>query len=85
MSDEIKQLERMIEVVARMIPKERQALEIYRKTAASAPTELTRILFERLALQEEEHEAKLRAALKILQAEVREIRERPKKGREEKG
>ena len=67
--EDIKQLERMIEVVMRSIPKERQAHDIYSAAAQEAKTETARLLFDMLAEQEEQHEAKLRAALEILKQE----------------
>ncbi len=70
----VKQLERMIEVVVRSIPKERQAHDAFLTTAQEARSEMVRVLFSRLAEQEEQHEAKLRAALEILQQELNEAR-----------
>ena len=67
----IKQLEKMIEVIARSIPKERQAHDIYQTTAEEARSEMTRLLFRMLADQEEQHEAKLRAVLELLQEELK--------------
>jgi rubrerythrin len=65
-----KELEHMIEVVIRAIPKEREARDLYRSTAAGATMEMTRLLFEKLASDEERHEVKLRAVLEILKQEV---------------
>lgn len=67
---EIKELERMIEVILRSIRKEHDARDLYLATARRAPTEMTRILFERLAKQEQEHEKKLHAAMDILREEI---------------
>ena len=78
MSEQTKQLERLIEVIVRMIPKERQARDIYRDTAAWAPTEMTRILFKHLSREEEKHENKLQAVLKILQKELAEAKKKSK-------
>jgi rubrerythrin len=64
-----KDVEALIEVILRMIPKEREAQEVYRRTAKTAPNEMTRLLFEQLAEQEEVHERKLRAALELLRCE----------------
>jgi rubrerythrin len=75
----IRQLEDMIEVVARMIPKEQQSRNVYRETASWAPTEMTRILFERLSQEEEKHEGKLRAVLKMLQDELEAVKKAPRK------
>ncbi len=68
-SDEYKKLEQMIEVVVRSIPKEREAHELYQKTSERAPNEMTRLLFQRLAEQEKEHEKKLFAMLELLKSE----------------
>ena len=60
----------MIETIVTSIPKERETRDLYRSTAQAAPTEMTRLLFERLARDEEGHEAKLRAVLELLQQEA---------------
>ncbi|MCE5269928.1 hypothetical protein LLH00_01435 [bacterium] len=73
----VKQLERMIEVVVRSIPKERQAHDAFLTTAQEARSEMIQVLFSRLAEQEEQHEAKLRAALEILQQELNDARGKP--------
>ena len=65
----VKDVEALVEVILRMIPKEREAQEVYRRTAKTAPNEMTRLLFERLAEQEEIHERKLKAALELLRCE----------------
>jgi rubrerythrin len=65
----VKDVEALIEVILRMIPKEREAQAVYRNTARTAPSEMTRLLFEKLAEQEEVHERKLRAALELLRCE----------------
>ena len=67
--EDIKEIDRMIEVIVRSIPKEREAHDLYLATARSATSEMTRLLFERLADQEEEHERKLRAAMRLLEQE----------------
>jgi rubrerythrin len=67
--EDIKQLERMIEVIMSSIPKERQSHDTYFAAARDAKTEMARQLFDRLAVQEEQHEAKLRAILEILKEE----------------
>ena len=61
-----KELDHLIEVVLRQIPKERQAKQVYAEAAEGATAEMPRRLFEWLAAQEEEHERKLRAALALL-------------------
>jgi rubrerythrin len=74
MTEDIRQLERMIEVIARMIPVERRARDVYRKTAASTDSEKRRVLFEHLANQEAEHLTKLMAALRVLQDELEDVK-----------
>ena len=66
---DIKEIDRMIEVIVRSIPKEREAHDLYLATARSATREMTRLLFEKLAGQEQEHEKKLRAAMRLLEQE----------------
>ena len=68
--DKARELERMIEVVVRSIPKEREARDLYRATAQGATMDVTRLLFEKLAVDEEGHETKLRAVLDILRREL---------------
>ena len=69
-TDEVKRLEKMIEVVVRSIPREKESFEIYQTVAAESKTEMGRLLFGMLAEQEEEHESKLRAVLDIMQREL---------------
>lgn len=68
--DKAREIERMIEVVVRSIPKEREARDLYRATAESATMDMTRLLFDRLAQDEEMHEEKLRAILELLKKEL---------------
>ena len=68
--DKAREIERMNEVVVRSIPKERQARDLYRATAKGATMDMTRLLFEKLAADEEGHEIKLRAVLDILKKEM---------------
>lgn len=72
--DEEKVLEKMIEVIARSIPKERDAAKLYRDTARGSTREMARMLFEKLASQEEEHEIKLRSAMQILNKELAAVK-----------
>ena len=72
--DEELQLERMIEIIVRSIPKEQAQAKLYRETAAKATREMNRMLFEKLASQEEEHAKKLRATMEILQKELAKLR-----------
>ena len=68
--DTRKVIERLIEVIVRSIPKERDARDLYAAAARGAPTEATRLLFERLSRDEETHEEKLRAVLELLRREA---------------
>ncbi len=68
--DEEHQLERMIEIIVRSIPKEEAQAKLYRETAQKAKREMNRMLFEKLASQGEEHAQKLRATMDILQKEL---------------
>ena len=72
----VKEIEHLIEVVLRSIPKERQAHDIYQATAEKSKSEMTRLLFEKLAEQEEQHEAKLHGALEFLKEEISEAKGR---------
>ncbi|HUU27151.1 MAG TPA: ferritin family protein [archaeon] len=72
----IKQIEKLIEVVIRAIPTERLAHDVYINTANESKSEMIRILFQMLAGQEEQHEAKLRGALEFLKEEIEEAKGR---------
>lgn len=80
--EEIRQLEKMIEIVARAIPKETAAAKMYDKTAKSAVREMTRMLFGKLHSDAREHEQKLRATLNILRRDLARMRD-PKRAEEE--
>jgi rubrerythrin len=71
---EIRQLEKMIEIVARAIPKEAAASKLYGQTAEQAEREMTRMLFTKLHRDAQEHEAKLRATLNILKRQLERLR-----------
>ena len=71
--DKIKQIDKLIEVIIRMIRKERESKSVYQKTSKKAPSDMTRLLFKQLAEQEEVHEKKLRAALELLECEKKEL------------
>jgi len=71
---EIKQLDRMIEVVMRCIPKERQARDVFRNASRDSKSEMARVLFEMMANQEEQHESKLRVTLELLKQEMDEAK-----------
>ena len=68
------QLERMIEIIVRSIPKEEAQAKLYRETAEKAKREMNRMLFDKLASQGEEHAQKLRATMDILQKELKGLR-----------
>ena len=70
----IKQLENMIEVVMRCIPKERQAHDVYLHASKESKLEMAQILFETLANQEEQHESRLRTTLELLKQELDEAK-----------
>ena len=71
---EIRQLEKMIEIVARAIPKETAAAKLYGQTAELSQREMTRMLFRKLHKDASEHEQKLRATLGILKRELERLR-----------
>ncbi len=70
----LKQLDRMIEVVMRCIPKERQARDVFRNAARNSKSEMARVLFEMMANQEEQHESRLKTALELLKQEMDELK-----------
>jgi rubrerythrin len=72
--DDDLQLEKMIEVIVRVIPKETAQAKLYRETAARAQREMVRMLFSKLASQSEEHREKLKATLEILKKEQARVR-----------
>jgi rubrerythrin len=71
---DILQLETMIEIIARAIPKENAAAKLYAKTAKESQREMARLLFAKLASDASEHETKLRATLDILRKELAQAR-----------
>ncbi len=71
---EIKQLEKLIEVVMCSIPKERQAHKVFMNASKESKLEMARLLFETLAEQEEQHESRLRATLELLKQELDEAK-----------
>ena len=78
------QLERMIEIIVRSIPKEQAQAKLYHETAGKATREMNRMLFEKLASQSEEHAQKLKATSDILQKELKKMKGQPA-GAEEQG
>jgi rubrerythrin len=83
--EEDRQLERMIEVIARAIPKEHAAAKLYHNTARIGQREMTRMLFQKLARQAEEHELKLRSAMTILRRELAQSKAHPEQPLPETG
>jgi len=72
--ERIRDIERAMEVVMRMIPKEHALSQLYLSTAKQARRDFTRTLFEWLADQEKQHESKLRGILDLLKMQAHEIR-----------
>ena len=66
-------MDETIEVIIRMVPKEKAAYELYHSAAAKAATEASRLLLKYLADQEKDHETKLLAILQLLQKERAEM------------
>ena len=64
--EKIREIEKAMEVVIRMIPKEHELRHLYLSTAKQAKREFARTLFEWLADQEKQHESKLRGILDLL-------------------
>lgn len=83
--DEIKQLEKMIEVISRSIPKEQGFAKLYRKTAGVARREMNRMLFSKLGSQSEEHVIKLEATRTILTKELNRLKQTGEDAAEELG
>lgn len=74
--EKIREIERAMEVVMRMIPKEHELRHLYLSTAKQARRDFTRTLFEWLADQEKQHELKLRGILDLLKMQAHEIKHR---------
>ncbi len=71
--ERIKEIKAVLEVAVLAMPKERSSQEFYRNASRKAPGELSRRIFEELAAQEEQHEAKLKAIIQILEAELKTL------------
>ena len=80
MVDHARQIEKTIELVARMIPRERHAKQVYSRASGSAPTEMMRILFEHLAIQAGQHQSKLEAVLRMLREQFRQTKDKAVSG-----
>ena len=76
--EKVKDLEKCMEIVIRMIPKEQKASQLYQKAAKKSKRDLTSSLFEWLAQQESQHESKLRGILNLLRMELQDVRLRRK-------
>jgi rubrerythrin len=70
MTDVIKELEEIAEVISIVIAREQNSIEYYANAYNKAISEHARKLFAELVEQEKGHEAKLRASLQELKAEV---------------
>lgn len=65
----------MIDIISRMIPKERQAQQVYKNTASTVSLQMMKTLLDHLYMQEKEHEEKLHAMLQLLQKELADLKE----------
>jgi len=65
-----KEIRAIIEVATLAIPKERDSRAFYLSAARRAPGDWSRKVFEDLAAEEGEHEARLRAIIKVLEEEL---------------
>lgn len=70
MADTIKELEEIVEVVSLAIARERASVEFYTNAYDKAVSENARRIFALLIEQEKGHEAKLRAQLHELKAQI---------------
>jgi len=71
----IQELEAMIDIVIRAIPKEKEANRLYAAAAERTENGLLKGLLEHLANEELEHEQKLLKMLKFLKKELAGLRE----------
>jgi rubrerythrin len=70
MSSKIKELEEMKEIITIAIAREQASMRYYSEAFQKATTENAQRLFSLLIEQEKSHEAKLRAHLHEIQAEI---------------
>jgi rubrerythrin len=70
LSDRIKELQEMIEIVLIAIPRETEAYNYYMNAYNRTASETSRRMFLYLAEQEKMHEAKLKTQLAELKAEL---------------
>jgi len=71
----IKELEAMMDVIIRAIPKEKEANRLYAHAAQKTENGHLKGLLEHLAGEEIEHEKKLMRMLKYLKKELKALRE----------
>lgn len=69
----IAEIRHMIEVAQLAIPKERESREHYLNASRKASGETARLLFERLAAEEQGHEERLKAIIRHLQQQLNEL------------
>jgi rubrerythrin len=69
----IAEIRHMIEVAQLAIPKERESRDHYLNASRKAPGETARLLFERLAAEEQGHEDRLKAIIRHLQEQLNEL------------
>lgn len=72
--DDIKEIKRIIQIATIAIPKERDAHNFYLQAAENSPGEMSRQIFQSLADQEEEHEARLNALIAMFEERLDALR-----------
>jgi len=70
MSKKIKELEEMAEIISIALARERTSVQYYKEAYQKSKTEVVKRLFSILIEQEKGHEAKLRAQLHEIKAEI---------------
>ena len=70
MSKKIKELEEMAEIVSIALARERASVRYYKEAYKKATTETAQKLFSILIEQEKAHEARLRAQIHEIKAEI---------------
>lgn len=70
MSKKIKELEEMAEITSIALARERASVRYYKEAYQKSKTEVVKRLFSILIEQEKGHEAKLRAQLHEIEAEI---------------
>ena len=71
---EIREMKKIIEIATIAIPKERDARNFYMQAAKNSPGEISRQIFESLAAQEEEHEARLKALIAMFEERLEDLK-----------